>query len=94
MRILSLVRSRAGERQLQHLVLQSDAALAGSGEALAHLLGGDGYTPARSLSSLSPPGLALLFQGPGREATAVLTQNADGTTSTVLSTSTLVESTR
>ncbi|MDB5760978.1 MAG: hypothetical protein JWM30_4267 [Burkholderia sp.] len=101
MRVLSLVRSRAGERQLQHLVLQSDAALAGSGEALAHLLGRDGYRAVRSMSNRSSPsnhssrpGLALLFQGPGREATAVLTQNADGTTSTVLSISTLVESTR
>ena len=101
MRVLSLVRSRAGERQLQHMVLQSDTALAGSGEALAHLLGKDGYRAVRSLSSPSGPsspsrrpGLAMLFEGAGREATAVLTQNADGTTSTVLSTSALVASTR
>ena len=101
MRVLSTVRSRTGERQLQHVVLQSDVALAGSGAALAELLGKDGYRVVRSMSSRSSlssltsrPNLALLFQGAGREATAVMTQNADGTTSTVLSTSALVERAR
>jgi hypothetical protein len=95
-RILSLVQSRSpdGARQLQHLVLQSHGALIESGNALTRMLGNDGYLPARSVSRSSPPGLVLHFQGPGREAMAVLTEDADGMTSTVLSTSALVESAR
>lgn len=94
MRILSLVEARDGDRQSQHLVLQSREPLATNSDALIRLLGTERYTPGRSVASSSPPGLILHFHGPGREAMAVVTRGVDGTTSTVLSTSALIESTR
>lgn len=94
MRILSLVEARDGARRSQHLVLRSHEALANSSEALTRLLAMDRYTPGGSVASSSPPGLILHFHGPGREATAVVTRDIDGTTSTVLSTSAQIESTR
>ena len=98
MRILSLVQSHSqdGARQFQHLVLQSPSALVESGHALTQMLGRDhylpAYLPAHSLSGSPSPGLVLHFQGPGREAMAVLRRDAGGMTSIVLSTSAPVES--
>jgi hypothetical protein len=96
MRILGLVESRSpdGGRRLQHLVLQSRGPLADSGAALARMLAIDGYGPARSAAAGSPPGLVLHFQKPGGDAMAVLTRNADGTNSTVLSASAQIEGRR
>jgi len=90
-RILSLVEARDGARRSQHMVLQSREALADSGDALIRLLGQGGYLPASRVSSDAPPGLLLHFQGAGREAMAVVSHHADGTTSTVLSTSAAIE---
>jgi hypothetical protein len=93
-RLLSLVEARDGARRSQQVVLQSRQPLADSGDALIRLLGTDGYRPSRSVSGNSPPGLVLHFQGPGREAMAVLIHNPDGTTSTVLTTSAAIEGPR
>lgn len=91
MRILSQVDARDGRRRSQHLVLQSREPVADSGAALARLLAEDSYLPAGSVSSNAPPGLVLHFQGPGREAMAVVTNQPDGTSSAVLSTSAVIE---
>lgn len=88
-RILSLVQARDGARQSQQVLLASRAPLADSGDALARMLAQDSYAPVRSIRGVSPPGLVLLFQGPGREAMAVLRNGVDGTTSIVLNTSVL-----
>jgi hypothetical protein len=85
MRIMRLLHAHDAGRASQHLVLESPQALAASRDALTTLLRQDGYTPGRIVASSAPPGEVLYFQGPGRDAMAVLTRNGDGATGIVLS---------
>jgi hypothetical protein len=93
-RILSLVRARDGARSSQHLVLASRDTLAGGAQALTRMLGGFGYAPVQGRPGMPSPGLVLHFQGPDRDAMAVLTRTPDGSLSTVLSTSAPAEGAR
>jgi hypothetical protein len=82
--ILSLVTSRDGARRAQHIVLHSPHLPASNRDVLVAMLAQDGYGLQQVASSTEPPGETLYFQAPGREATAVVTRNADGSSGIVL----------
>ena len=85
MRILNLVRATDGGRMSEHLVLECAESLAASRQALTRLLQHEGYTPGRIVASAAPPGAALYFHAPGREAMAVFTRSDERVTGIVLS---------
>jgi hypothetical protein len=94
MQLLSLVASRDGARRAQHIVLHSPHLPANNRDALTAMLAQDGYALQQLAPSAEPPGETLYFRAPGREAMAVVTRNADGSSGIVLNLVAVSESMR